>query len=130
MLLFAFSTVLIVHNMLAAPTVLALVSSQAALGAGLSYPLGYMRLDLRKSVDDLFMEQELSLANKTHTGDWDRPTVFVTLLVFASLKFGLAALANSLPSHLDAEAAQVPVLRRAGASGAGRGADHLVLRNS
>jgi len=68
----------------------------AVLSGTLNYPLGdFMQYSLHFAIDDLLVNSDLS--NARFSLHWDEPTVFINLVLFASIKFILAALAINLP---------------------------------
>mmetsp|Transcript_22672 Transcript_22672/g.40183 ORF Transcript_22672/g.40183 Transcript_22672/m.40183 type:complete len:326 (-) Transcript_22672:348-1325(-) len=60
------------------------------------FPLGdFMQYSLHNAVDDLLVNSDLSEASYSH--EWDQPTRFINLILFAVIKLFLTTLAINLP---------------------------------
>ncbi|GBG32632.1 Chloride channel protein [Hondaea fermentalgiana] len=68
----------------------------AVLSCTLNFPLGdFMQYSLHNAIDDLLIND--SMRNARYSPHWDEPTVFINLLLFATIKFILSALTINLP---------------------------------
>lgn len=68
----------------------------AVLSCTLNFPLGdFMQYSLHNAIDDLLLND--SMENAHHSPHWNEPTVFINLILFATIKFVLSALTINLP---------------------------------